>query len=249
MVKHNTMKKLIYFLCLCSLCLITACKPEIYSFSVSPRTAGSSDTIKVAWRVKGSAFLKIHDISYTPSNSTLASITLLTTGSGIPPVFHLAADSTLIIPVAASGSVSISKKPDGIIDDRLRYITLVAVKKKNQTDSVIQVAVRPDNAPDVIAFRPFVRGDSLIASGTNDSVRWGKRAMIVTVSNSGTRILDISHEGINRTLNPEAVPDPSFKDTLVKGFWSFRTLMTPAEKADTSRKPKIIKLNITIKPN
>ena len=234
----------------CILLSLTACHPRIYQFNVSPKTIGVNDVVKVNWKVKGTATLTIRDINYPGSGAArLADVTLLITRHGQINNYTLHADSTIKIPLAAEDSLVLRKKTDNIIDDRLRYITLVVSCHGQDSSRIVQVAVRPDSAADAIAFAPVLKGDSLVAAGINNPARWGDSVRVISVADPGSRPLDVVHSGIVRPLRPGAAPDAGFKGTPVKGNWVFRCLATSQEKSDPALIPHFIKLNITIKLN
>lgn len=226
---------------------LSSCGPKVYQFAVSPPTAGPHDSIKVRWHVKGMATLLIHDLNYpgTP-DAPLADITLIITrhGQGLP--FTLHASDTIKIPLESTDSLIIQKQSDQVRDDRLRYLTMVASLRGKEANSTKQVAVRPDTASDVIAFRTVIRGDSLIAEGINNPVRWGNNFNILTVASGSNRVLTVTHAGKSLEI-PTAQPGSGFEGTPVSGFWSFRTPMTVAEKDNHQLVPVFLKLSITLK--
>jgi hypothetical protein len=226
---------------------LSSCGPKVYQFAVSPPTAGPDDSIKVRWHVKGTATLLIHDLNYPGSNDgPLAAVTLIVTrhGRGLP--FTLNASDTIKIPLESTDSLIIQKQSDLVRDDRLRYLTMVASLRGKEANSTKQVAIRPDTASDVIAFRTVIRSDSLIAEGINNPVRWGNNFNILTVASGSNRALTVTHAGKSREI-PAAQPGNGFEGTPVRGFWSLRTPMTAAEKSDAHLIPVFLKLSITIK--
>ncbi len=228
--------------------LLAACHPRIYQFSVDPKSIGPNDPVRVSWQVKGKATLLIHDINYPGSgNVKLQPLTLQITQDGKVNSFMLYPDSTLKILLAGEDSLRVDKKPDSNTDDRLRYITLVVTRNGQDSSRVIQVAVRPDAAKDEIAFRTIIRGDSIVAMGINNPVRWGDAFNIQTVSDVSNRVMDIVHSNISQQLRPGDPPDNSFNGTPVRGNWVFRSLMTAEEKNDHRLVPNFLKLSITIK--
>lgn len=236
---------------LCStLMLLAGCSPRIYRFDVSPLTVGPNDTVNLNWVVKGAPVLLVHDVNYPASGTAgLADITLVVIQNGNTFSYTLHAADTLKLKLAARGSLKILKKQDNITDDRLRYFALVAKKGKTEMDSVKQVAVRPDDASDEIGYRPFVRGDSLVAEGINNPERWGSNFEARTVADGSSRVLDVYHCAIHTVLTPGDPPDRVFTGTPVQGYWQFRALMTDDEKHKLKPIPKMFKILITIKRN
>ena len=231
-----------------SFLLLISCHPRIYEFNVDPRSIGPNDSVRVDWKVKGAASLQIHNYNYPGSgNGKLPGQTLLITQHGTTTPFPLPADSTLQIPLAASEDfLTLRKKPDSNAGDMLRYITLVVTSNGKDSSRVVQVEVRGDSASDEIGFRVTIRGDSLVAAGTNNPVRWGDNFYILSVVNPGNHKLTITHSGITRQLPPGNQPDESFKGTTVKGDWSFTSPMTTEETNDHRLIPNFLKIVITI---
>jgi hypothetical protein len=136
---------------------------------------------------------------------------------------------------------------DSNTGDKLRYITLVVTRNHQEISQVVQVAVRSDSATDEIAFRPVISGDSLVAAGVNNPVRWGDHFDILSVTDGGSRVMEVSHAGITRELRPGDKPEDAFKGTPVQGDWTFRCQMTPEEKNHQRPLPVFLRIFITIK--
>ena len=229
---------------------IAGCNPKIYSFVPDLRSTGQNDPVHLRWRAKGDAFLLIHDDhgNFPGSNSgKLHDLTLLITHEGKGTSFLLRAEDTLKLPFSSEDSVIVQKQPDGISEDILRNLTLVATLHGKEAISTIQIEIRADSASDEIGFSPKPKGDSLIAADTNNMVRWGNNFEILTVSVGEDKALLVTHSNITRMLNPGDKPDEGFKGTPVEGYWSFSRLMTPEEKNGSQRFPHMLKINITIK--
>jgi hypothetical protein len=228
---------------------LPSCNPKIYSFDVEPRSTGQSDSIRVSWKVRGNPTLLIHDIDYpNTGDSVLPGVTLLITRDGNTDAFLLRAADTLNLPlVSPEDSLVIRKKPDGLTSDRLQYITLVASRNGKEVPDAREVAIRPDSAHDEIGFRDAVKGDTLVAGGINSPKRWGDDFDILSVTDGSNRPMEVIHAGISRVLRPGDSPDEGFKGTPVQGYWMFRSLLTPEEKANLRLAPAALKINITIK--
>jgi hypothetical protein len=247
----------------CSFCLaillVMACHPRIYLFAAGPASVGQHDPIPVHWKVRGTATLLIHDINYPGSGATtLSTIQLRITRQGVINSYTLGpvdtlqlpltsqADSLVITKQASANQAEQANQADQPADDRLRYLMLVASSRGKDSIRVIQVAIRPDSASDEIGFRDSVRNDTLIAAGVNNPVRWGNDFEILTVSYSGSRELLVMHAGVTRVLHPGDPPNTDFHSTPVQGYWSLRSPLTAAEKANLRLTPPALKINITI---
>jgi hypothetical protein len=229
--------------------LTDACHPRIYSFTVDRQTIGCNDSVRVCWKVKGKPTLLIHDINCIGCGSgTLQPLTLVITQDGNNTAVPLAAHDTMHLSLSsAEGCLDIHKQPDGIMDDRLRYITLVASSHEKDSLRTIEVAVRPDTAGDEVIFRTALRGDTLVGGGINNPLRWGDEYDILTVADTSNRPIEVVHAHISRVLHREDPPDGSFKGTPVTGNWVLRTYLTPADKNNPGALPNTLEILITIK--
>jgi hypothetical protein len=228
--------------------LVAACTPRIYSFTVEPRTSGQNDTLHVRWAARGKVFLKVQDYNYPGTGSAaLPDVTLLFTRGGVTTPIVLHANSGIQLPLPARDSLTILKQPDAYAADILRYVAVVATLRGKETDSVVQVEVRVDSATAQIAFAPVIIGDSLVASGINDTVRWGGIFSILTVAAGSSRSLSVTHAGVTRVLNPAQAPDTAFQGSPIGGAWSINSPLSADEKDDHSLIPRFLRITITIK--
>ena len=227
---------------------VAACTPRIYSFTVEPRTMGQNDTVHVHWAARGKVFLKVQDYNYPGTGSaTLPDLTLLFTRGGVTTPIVLHANSGIQLALPARDSLTILKQPDAYAADILRYIALVATLRGKETDSVVQAEVRVDSATAQIAFAPVIVGDSLVAAGINDTVRWGGVFSILTVAAGSSRSLTVSHAGVTRVLTPGVEPDTAFRGSPIGGDWSINSPLTADEKGDHGLIPRFLRITITIK--
>jgi hypothetical protein len=89
---------------------------------------------------------------------------------------------------------------------RLRELTLVVRKNGREISRKIQVAVLPNGITERIVFRTVLQGDTLVAEGTNNALRWGDDFVIRIVTDATDRPLDIRHNGITRHLEQGSPP-------------------------------------------
>ena len=244
----NTSRALTLVIIAAACLAVVACTPRIYSFAVDPRTMGQNDTVHVRWAARGKVFLKVQDYNYPGAGSAaLPDVTLLFTRDGVatPIVLHAGGGIQLALP--ARDSLLILKQPDANAAEMLRYLALVATLRGKETDSVVQVEVRADAATDQIAFAPSLVGDSLVASGINDTVRWGGVFSILSVAAGSTRSLTVTHAGVTRVLTPGEQADTTFRGSPIGGYWSINSPLTADEKDDHSLVPRFLRVTITIK--
>jgi hypothetical protein len=209
---------------------------------------GQHDTVHVRWAARGKVFLKVQDYNYPGTGgAALPDVTLLFTRDGVTTPIVLHANSGIQLALPARVSLSIQKQPDANAAEILRYVALVATLRGKETDSVVQVEVRVDSATDHIAFTPSLVGDSLVASGINDTVRWDGVFSILTVAAGSARSLTVTHAGVTRVLTPGEPPDTAFRGSPVGGDWSINSPLTQDEKDDHSLIPRFLRITITIK--
>ncbi len=227
---------------------MVACHPRIYFFSASPLSAGADDSIRVGWKVKGTARLLLHDAAYPPvAAGPLVPVKLLATWENKVDSVWVGASDTGFFKLTDSGSLVIRNVYHGDFGERLRSLRLVVTKSGKDSTRDAQVAYYPDTASDRIGYRAVLVGDSLVAEGENNSLRWGNLFQIVTVANGSGRPLRVSHAGISATLLAGGPPSRDFGGAAVKGFWSFRAGLTSEEKKNPALNPTGLIVNITIK--
>jgi hypothetical protein len=228
--------------------IMEACHPRIYFFSVSPLSAGADDSIRVGWKVKGTARLLLHDAAYPPVDAwSLVPVTMLASRENRVDSVWLGASDTGGLKLTDSGSLVIRNVYHGDFGERLRSLRLVVTKSGKDSTRDAQVAYYPDTASDRIGYRVVLVGDSLVAEGENNSLRWGDLFEIVTVTNGSGRPLRVSHAEISATLLAGGPPSRDFAGSAVKGFWSFGAGLTPEEKKNPALIPPGLIINITIK--
>ena len=243
----NTSKALTVVVAVACL-LVAACGPRIFSFGAGPRTIGQNDTVHVRWAARGKVFLKVQDYNYPGTGSaTLPDLTLLFSRGGVTTPIVLHPNSGIQLALPARDSLTILKQPDGYTADILRYIVLVAALRGKETDSVVQIEVRVDSATSQIAFAPVIVGDSLVASGINDTVRWGSVFSILTVAAGSSRSLTVTHAGVTRVLTPGVEPDTTFRGAPIGGDWAINSPLSADEKEDHGLVPRFLRITITIK--
>jgi hypothetical protein len=246
--------RIFFFIGICGM-FLAGCQPRIYSFTVDPPAIGNNDPVRVSWKVAGKPTLLIHDIDYPGSGGGglgsgggLSPITLVIKRHGKEDLFTLTAADTIRLPLGSeSDSLEIRKKPDGHTDDRLRYFRLVAVRGKRESPRTIEVPVRPDTAGDQVGFPAVLHEDTLIAAGIYGANRWGGDYSILTVADTGNRVIEVTHANISRVLHRGDPPDDSLKGTPVSGYWILRTLLTPEDKANRGQIPKALNILIVLK--
>jgi len=136
--------------------------------------------------------------------------------------------------------------PDADTNVRLRELTLVVQKNGKEVSQKVQVTVLPNGATDRIVFRTALHGDTLVAAGYNNALRWGDAFVIRTTKNTSGRQLEIRHAGKVLHCDDGNPPDTTFSSTPVKGEWEFRSLLSPAEKSNHQLAPERLAIQITV---
>jgi hypothetical protein len=126
------------------------------------------------------------------------------------------------------------------------------VKKGNKSPAHLkrQVTLLPDESFSVMVVRVdslSPAGDSLVAVGINDSLRW-KGVSISTIDNISNRALTIFHGGRTGTLPATSNNSDIWAGLPYADFWMIKSPLTEAEKKDHSLIPTRIPLKIKIQP-
>ena len=129
---------------------------------------------------------------------------------------------------------------------KILEMKLVVEKGGKEVNKVVQVEVLPNNSTTSITFSTQLRGDTLVAEDDKNPGVWGDRFEILSVSNASNRPLTVTHANRTASLDKAGTPSRIFAGTPVEGRWVFRSLLTPAEKADHSLLPERLQINTTI---
>jgi hypothetical protein len=134
---------------------------------------------------------------------------------------------------------------------QLLEFTLVAEKGNNDpAHAKRQIILLPEACKTILYVRMdslSKNGDSLIAIGINDTIRWND-VVIADLSNTAFRQLMISHAGRSGVLEDGAMHDAGWKDLPYGGNWEIKSPLTEMEKKDHSKIPTRIELQVIIKP-
>jgi hypothetical protein len=119
-----------------------------------------------------------------------------------------------------------------------QYYKLVAKKgKKEAAFPTLGLTVLPDTSVDYILINTTRKRDSAVAFGVRDTLEWGIHFLLDQVSSGSGRSLTITHLGRTVALDGEGSPSYAFKGLPNSGPWEFSTLLTNAEKKDSSLIP------------
>jgi hypothetical protein len=138
-----------------------------------------------------------------------------------------------------------SVKP-GEIPIKYLEFTLVARKSNKEVRRMIQVMELPNESSTEIAFLTTLHGDTLVAAGEKNSLRWSDKFTILTIAPGSDRNLTVRHEGKVIQLEKNGSPSNEMKGSPVKGYWEIRSILTKAEKADPVNVPELLWINAVI---
>jgi hypothetical protein len=160
----------------------------------------------------------------------------------------MTADDTLKINWDVKGTPTLlvheAQLPDSA--GKILEMKLVVEKGGKEVNKVVQVEVLPKNSTTSIAFSTELRGDTLVAEDDKNPGVWGDRFEILSVSNASNRPLTVTHSNRTASLDKAGSPSNAFAGTPVEGRWSFKSMLTAAEKADHSLLPERLQINTII---
>lgn len=133
----------------------------------------------------------------------------------------------------------------------IKYLefTLVARKSNKEARRMIQVMVLPNESSTEIAFLTTLHGDTLVAAGDKNSLRWSDKFTVLTIATGSDRNLNIRHAGKVAQLEKNGIPSNEFKGTPVKGDWEIRSMLTKQEKANPDSAPEVLWIKAFIQYN
>ena len=135
---------------------------------------------------------------------------------------------------------------NGDVTAKYLEFILSVVKGKNEAHRMVQVAIVPDTSYTEIVFPTVLHGDTLIAAGNKNILRWGNSFKVLSLASQGNRDLLITHS--DKTIKVGSGSTTyAFEGTPLEGFWEFRSLLTIKEKEDMSTAPDRFRVKLVIK--
>jgi hypothetical protein len=119
----------------------------------------------------------------------------------------------------------------------IREYSLVVEKGGKQASNRAQVNVLPDLSADIIEFDCVRKADTLVAAGEKNNLRWGDHFIIQTSSSFSGRQLLVIHGGRSAKLTADSSMSALFSGLPNNGNWEIKTLLTAAERKDSSLIP------------
>ena len=132
-------------------------------------------------------------------------------------------------------------------NDSISILEFKLIVTKGNIDSfrTIQVPVVSDLGRDRVVFSvDTLVGDTAVARGIKDTVRW-KGYGIARVAGMAGRQLLITHEGV-RALLIDTIPSDAWLGKPYAGYWEIKTLLTEDEKKNHSSIPERLTLTIVV---
>ena len=227
---------------------LASCHPVIRSYRFGPaQTIAPEETVYFTWKVKGTAKLSIDDRAYDPAAKPLRPVRLHIQTVTTDTNCLLTPGQPVYIPVSAEDSVRVTKIHDPVSDARIRTFALTVTKGSADSSHHTEIIILPDSSKGQITLRRNeVRGDTLIASGINDTARW-HGFVILSVLDGSDRPLEIIHNHIRVLLKPGEPADQHFRGTAAEGLWEFRGLKTEDEKSNPASIARLFRIIIYVK--
>jgi|GEM_PF-1693186 len=111
-----------------------------------------------------------------------------------------------------------------------------------------QVPVLPEESSDrVVLLTNELHGDTLIAEGVKDTSLWSNFE-IVSVSSISKKILFVIHDNRQGILESAGTSSDVWEGSKYSGFWRIMTILTEAEKKDSSIITGDLEIKALIRP-
>ena len=126
--------------------------------------------------------------------------------------------------------------------------TLSVQKGKKEKYKKRQISVLPKESTDrVVLITTDLKGDTLIAEGIKDTVLWDN-FQIISVSSLSSRPIVVIHENRRSELKSPGIPSDVWEGTQYAGAWKIMSVLTEAEKKDSTIIPGQLEISVLIRP-
>ena len=135
-------------------------------------------------------------------------------------------------------------------NDSLEILEFTLSVEKNKKEKHIkrQISVLPAESMDnVILATTDLKGDTLIATGIKDTLLWNNFE-VISVSSASKRTLIVLHNDIRSQLESSGVISNAWDGSKYCGEWKIMTILTDAEKKDSSIIPGQLEIKAIIRP-
>ena len=124
---------------------------------------------------------------------------------------------------------------------------LVAHKSNKDAFATIMLTLLPDTVIDYVAIDTRRSGDSAVAEAAKDTAVWGRRFLVDSLSSSVRRPLTVIHNGRTVQLDAAGHMSGAFRGLSNSGPWEIRTLLSEAEKKDTTLIPGTLRVKTKLR--
>ncbi|MEO6838567.1 MAG: hypothetical protein ABI185_09260 [Ginsengibacter sp.] len=135
-------------------------------------------------------------------------------------------------------------------NDSLEVLEFTLWVEKNKKEKHInrQISVLTEESMDNLIFATTdLKGDTLFASGIKDTILWNNFE-IISVSSASKRTLSVVHNNIQSQLDSSGVISNAWDGSKYSGRWKIMTILTDAEKKDSSIIPGQLEIKAIIRP-
>jgi hypothetical protein len=134
----------------------------------------------------------------------------------------------------------------GELKPEYRHYDLVVRKNAKEIMKSVLITVLQVKSMDDIVFSTIRKGDSVIASGIKDTVRWGTYFKLETIASASGRPLTVTHGGKTVLIDKNGNPSAAFCGIANSGPWVISSHLTDSEKKDTTTIPARLKIHTVI---
>ncbi len=155
---------------------------------------------------------------------------------------------TLLVRVADPRLGSFNDPADpsmSLVPDTLEF-TIVAVKGGKEAVQHLDIQQYADAAGTEVVFPSTLVGDTIVAAGNKNPVRWAGQFVVRTLASASGRPLEVRHAGVIVQLNAAGTPTLAPAGTTVSGWWEIRSLLSQAERTDPASRPDRLRVNLVI---
>ena len=169
-----------------------------------------------------------------------------------PCTIITASDSVKFFWKIAHGTpVLLFSQEDGNDDENpgklyLYYKLVVRKGSKEAASTTLALTLLKDTSTDNIVVSTFRHGDSLIGFGKKDTLEWGHSFILHSVAANTKRNMHVQHLNKVAELSADGSTSPYLNGLQNSGDWYISTLLTAAEKKDSSQIPNRLSIKTII---
>ncbi len=127
-------------------------------------------------------------------------------------------------------------------------LTLVARKHGEEAQQTVEVMQLQTTAAEPVVIRTnAIEGTDVVARDEKNVALWGDRVEVATVAACGGRDIDVRHAGRTAKMPGDGSPSDALAGTTLTGPWELRSPLSRDEQKDPSRRPKELKVFVTVR--